>query len=78
MDMCGAFQKSFRAHCPDVKIIFDKFRQAGDPVMGKPQGFGLGLHICKRIVERLGGRIWVVSGRREGTCFSFTLPIEPV
>ena len=60
----------------DQLAIFDKFRQASDPLLGKPQGFGLGLHICKRIVERLGGRIWVVSGRREGTCFSFTLPIE--
>jgi signal transduction histidine kinase len=60
----------------DQQAIFDKFRQSGDPLMGKPQGSGLGLHICKRIVERLGGRIWVVSGLREGTCFSFTLPIE--
>src|SRR5688572_6323111 len=59
----------------EQQAIFDKFRQAGDPLMGKPQGFGLGLHICKRIVERLGGRIWVVSGQRQGTCFSFTLPI---
>jgi len=60
----------------EQEAIFDKFRQASDPLLGKPQGFGLGLHICKRIVERLGGRIWVASGRREGTCFSFTLPIE--
>jgi Na+/proline symporter/nitrogen-specific signal transduction histidine kinase len=62
----------------EQQAIFDKFRQAGDPLMGKPQGFGLGLHICKRIVERLGGRIWVVSGRSEGTRFSFTLPIEQI
>jgi signal transduction histidine kinase len=61
----------------DRKAIFEKFRQAGDPSMGKPQGSGLGLHICKRIVERLGGRIWVASGQREGACFSFTLPVEP-
>jgi Na+/proline symporter/nitrogen-specific signal transduction histidine kinase len=62
----------------DQPAIFDKFRQVGDPLAGKPQGSGLGLHICKRIVERLGGRIWVSSGRIQGTCFSFTLPIEPV
>ncbi|MEO8143820.1 MAG: sensor histidine kinase [Betaproteobacteria bacterium] len=59
----------------DQQAIFDKFRQVGDPLAGKPKGTGLGLHICKRIVERLGGRIWVVSGLGEGTCFSFTLPI---
>jgi signal transduction histidine kinase len=60
----------------DQRTIFDKFRQVGDPLMGKPQGFGLGLHICKRIVELLGGRIWVVSTAESGTCFSFTLPLE--
>ncbi len=60
----------------DQLAIFDKFRQVGDPLAEKPQGTGLGLLICKRIVERLGGRIWVSSGRSEGTCFSFTLPID--
>jgi Na+/proline symporter/nitrogen-specific signal transduction histidine kinase len=60
----------------DQQAIFDKFRQVGDPLAEKPQGTGLGLHICKRIVERLGGRIWVSSVRGEGTCFSFTLPIN--
>jgi Na+/proline symporter/signal transduction histidine kinase len=56
--------------------IFDKFRQAGDPLVGKPQGTGLGLHISKRIVERLGGRLWVQSRPGEGACFSFTLPVH--
>jgi len=60
----------------EQQAIFEKFRQTSDPLVDKPQGFGLGLYICKRIVERLGGRIWVVSDRRDGTCFSFTLPVE--
>ena len=60
---------------PDRKAIFDKFRQTADPLAGKPQGTGLGLHISKRIVERLGGRIWVSGRRGEGACISFTLPV---
>ena len=58
----------------DQEIIFDRFRQAHDGVSGQPQGSGLGLYICRRIVEHLGGRSWVSSRRGEGSCFSFTLP----
>jgi signal transduction histidine kinase len=56
-------------------IIFDKFRQAGDPLTGKPQGSGLGLYISRRIIEHSGGRIWVSSRLGDGACFSFTLPL---
>jgi len=57
----------------DREIIFDKFRQAAHSPAGA-QGSGLGLHICRRIVEHFGGRIWVTSRGGEGSCFSFTLP----
>ncbi len=59
----------------DQELIFERFRRAGDSLAGKPHGTGLGLHICRRIVERLNGRIWVESGRAGETCISFTLPL---
>ncbi len=57
------------------QIIFDKFRQVGDPMTGKPQGTGLGLPISHQIIIRLGGQLWVESTPGHGTTFSFTLPL---
>ena len=57
------------------KGIFEKFKQVGDTLTGKPKGTGLGLPICKEIVEHYGGRIWVESELGKGSTFFFTLPI---
>ena len=56
-------------------LIFDKFRQVGDPLTQKPKGSGLGLAISRQIIEHFGGRLWVISAPGAGSTFSFTLPL---
>lgn len=53
--------------------IFEVFKHLN--TRDKYEGSGLGLSQCKRIVERMNGRIWLNSKLGEGTTFSFTLPI---
>jgi Na+/proline symporter/nitrogen-specific signal transduction histidine kinase len=60
----------------DHELIFEKFRQVGDTLTGKPQGTGLGLPISRRIVQHFGGRLWVRSALGQGATFSFTLPLD--
>jgi signal transduction histidine kinase/DNA-binding response OmpR family regulator len=59
----------------DQPKVFEKFKQVGDTLTDKPKGTGLGLPICKEIVEYHGGRIWVESEPGHGSTFSFTLPL---
>ncbi|HWD22045.1 MAG TPA: sensor histidine kinase, partial [Burkholderiales bacterium] len=78
-EQAGALRIDVRDNGPgiepaDQKLIFDKFRQVGDTLTGKPHGSGLGLHISRQIVEHFGGRMWVESSPGQGACFSFTLP----
>lgn len=60
----------------DQARLFQPFRQIGQPGIGQGNGAGLGLLVCRRLVEAHGGRIWVESETGQGTTFSFTLPAD--
>ncbi|MCY6344220.1 ATP-binding protein [Bacteroides fragilis] len=55
-----------------MATIFQRFGKIDDFV----QGTGLGLTICRMLVEKMGGRIWVRSKQGKGTVFYFTLPVK--
>lgn len=55
--------------------IFERLYQVSEPTQESRKGLGLGLFICKELVTRQGGRIWVNSQPHQGSTFSFTLPI---
>ena len=59
----------------ECDVIFEKFRQGGNTLTGKPKGTGLGLPISRQIIEYFGGKLWVESHPGEGANFIFTVPL---
>ncbi len=60
----------------DMESIFDKFKQSGDTLTSKPKGSGLGLPICRQIVNQHGGEIRVRSILGQGSVFIVSLPLR--
>jgi len=60
----------------DMPRLFRKFEQLELSGKRKAEGTGLGLVICKEIIEEHRGKIWVESGKGSGTTFYFTLPLQ--
>lgn len=61
-------------HLPKV---FEKFYRVEGGYSRRTPGSGLGLYICRNIIEAHGGRIWVESKLGEGSTFAFVLPARP-
>jgi len=59
-------------HC---ESIFEPFRQLGDGLTDKPAGIGLGLTLCRLLVQRHGGRITASGEPGRGSVFRITLPV---
>lgn len=60
----------------DQKRLFHSFEQLDMPNRRSIQGVGLGLKVCRTLVEAHGGRIWVDSEPGKGATFCFTLPVK--
>jgi len=57
-----------------IEIIFDRFRQINETITSRQGGNGLGLAICKGLIDLMNGKIWVISEEGKGSTFYFTIP----
>jgi signal transduction histidine kinase len=75
---CSVADTGIGVEREQIDRIFAPFVQADMSSTRKYGGSGLGLTICRRMTEALGGRIWFENNRGQGSIFSFELPLRSV
>jgi two-component system, OmpR family, phosphate regulon sensor histidine kinase PhoR len=60
----------------EQRLIFDKFYRVDPNLTRGVGGTGLGLYVCRELVRRMGGRIWVESAHGAGSTFYVDLPLQ--
>jgi PAS domain S-box-containing protein len=59
-----------------LRLLFEAFRQLDGSPRKLYEGTGLGLHLCRKLLDLMDGEIRVESEYRTGSCFSFTVPLD--
>lgn len=87
LDELNAGEAVMTAHVQDTGIgiakdkfaaIFEPFTQADASMTRRFGGTGLGLTLCKNMVELMGGKLWFTSEVKQGSTFSFSIPVRVV
>jgi len=60
----------------DPNVLFDTFIQSSDSKPGDYEGVGLGLSICKKYINLMGGKIWAKNNEKKGAGFYFQIPAD--
>jgi PAS domain S-box-containing protein len=77
-EICFTVKDQGRGIAPEkLEKIFDRFQQGDASDTRTSGGTGLGLALCRSIVEQHGGRMWAESTPEKGSRFMFTLPSAP-
>jgi PAS domain S-box-containing protein len=73
---CSVFDTGKGIAVEEISLLFQPFHQVDISLIKKYQGTGLGLYLCKKLLDLLGGSINVKSENTRGSEFTFTVPLK--